>query len=160
LFRTHYFILFFNYFPLLAAESWTIDDVLDWLKFMKLEQYVQIFSDNQIDGSILLDLTLEDLDYLEVTILGHRKTLLRGINDLKQSAASSSSSNKKSSSQQQNDKVIASSLQRSQSANRMMENESGLLSKSVEVKKTHWSQLEPISANAVSTSLAHYVYPD
>jgi hypothetical protein len=108
---------------------------------MKLDQYVKTFSDNQISGSILLDLTLEDLDYLEITVLAHRKTLLRGINDLKQSSAGKKSA--------QGDRLVASSLQRSQSANKMVEGEKQILSKSVEIKKTHWSQLEPLSSKEV-----------
>lgn len=45
---------------------------------------MDIFRENEIDGNNLLDLSLNDLDYLNITILGHRKTILRGIDDLRE----------------------------------------------------------------------------
>jgi hypothetical protein len=38
-----------------------------------LAQYVSIFAANQISGPVLLDISLEDLDYMEIKALGHRK---------------------------------------------------------------------------------------
>lgn len=43
---------------------------------MMLSQYVDVFSANQISGPVLLDISLEDLDYMEVKALGHRKVHL------------------------------------------------------------------------------------
>jgi hypothetical protein len=51
---------------------------------MMLSQYVNVFSINQITGPVLLDISLEDLDYMEVKALGHRKVILKGIEDLRQ----------------------------------------------------------------------------
>ena len=70
-----------------SPDTWSIEDVADWLRSLKLDQYVQAFIDNQINGAILLEFTLEDLDYLQITILAHRKMLLREINDLKQTSS-------------------------------------------------------------------------
>jgi class 3 adenylate cyclase/tetratricopeptide (TPR) repeat protein len=53
-------------------------DVADWLKKLGLGQYAQRFADNDIDASILRDLTDQDLEEIGVT-LGHRKKLLRAI---------------------------------------------------------------------------------
>ena len=50
---------------------------------MQLIQYVSQFEENEINGPILLEISLEDLDYMGVKILGHRKVLLKGIEDLR-----------------------------------------------------------------------------
>ena len=61
------------------VESWNLDEVGGWLESLGFGQYVQVFKTNDITGSILLDLSLEDLDYMEIKILGHRKILLKSI---------------------------------------------------------------------------------
>lgn len=40
---------------------------------MMLEQHASAFAANEISGPILLDISLEDLDYMGVTVLAHRK---------------------------------------------------------------------------------------
>ena len=50
---------------------------------MNLHQYIDAFILNEINGIILLDITLEDLDYMGITALGHRKTILKGAEDLR-----------------------------------------------------------------------------
>lgn len=64
-------------------DAWTVADVRDWLHAVLLGQYAPLFEGNEINGPILLEITLEDLDYMGMTILGHRKVLLRGIEDLR-----------------------------------------------------------------------------
>src|ERR1051326_3961250 len=54
-------------------------DVAQWLRELGLEQYVQAFVDNDIDGSILPELTAEDLIGLGVASIGHRRRLLSAI---------------------------------------------------------------------------------
>jgi class 3 adenylate cyclase len=54
-------------------------DVLGWLRNMGLEQYEAIFRDNDIDASLLLSLTNEDLKEIGVASLGHRRKLLEAI---------------------------------------------------------------------------------
>lgn len=58
---------------MIAIEHWTVNDVGEWLQSMMLSQYVEVFTANQISGPVLLDISLEDLDYMEVKALGHRK---------------------------------------------------------------------------------------
>lgn len=58
---------------IVAVDSWSVSDVGDWLQSMMLSQYVPIFATNQISGPVLLDISLEDLDYMEIKALGHRK---------------------------------------------------------------------------------------
>lgn len=59
--------------------SWTLAQVQHWLARIDLVQYQDVFTQNQIDGKTLAELTLEDLDYLNIKILSHRKKLLREI---------------------------------------------------------------------------------
>src|SRR5207344_3259174 len=53
-------------------------DLAEWLGRHGLGQYVQTFAENNIDYSVLPDLTEYDLEKLGVS-LGHRKKLLRAI---------------------------------------------------------------------------------
>ena len=64
-------------------QKWSVKDVSQWLVTIKLGQYAAQFQENEIDGPILLELSLEDFDYMSVKVLGHRKVLLKGIEDLR-----------------------------------------------------------------------------
>jgi class 3 adenylate cyclase len=57
-----------------------------WLNALGLGQYAQRFADNDIDASILRDLTDEDLEKIGVS-LGHRKRMLRAIAELGDAAS-------------------------------------------------------------------------
>jgi class 3 adenylate cyclase/tetratricopeptide (TPR) repeat protein len=54
-------------------------DLAEWLDGLGLGRYAQTFAENNIEFSILLDLTEDDLTKLGVASLGHRKTLLKAI---------------------------------------------------------------------------------
>jgi class 3 adenylate cyclase/ABC-type lipoprotein export system ATPase subunit len=54
-------------------------DVLVWLRSLGLGQYEAAFRDNEVDDSVLPNLTAEDLKELGVTALGHRRKLLDAI---------------------------------------------------------------------------------
>jgi class 3 adenylate cyclase len=56
--------------------------IADWLQKLGLGQYTQRFVENDIDFSILPDLTDQDLKELGVVSLGHRRQLLRAIAQL------------------------------------------------------------------------------
>jgi class 3 adenylate cyclase/tetratricopeptide (TPR) repeat protein len=56
-------------------------DLAEWLASYGLDQYAQTFAENNIDSSVLPDLTENDLEKLGVS-LGHRKKLLRAIGAL------------------------------------------------------------------------------
>ncbi len=66
------------------ADTWSTPDVGKWLQSLGLGRYVETFDQNEISGAILVDMTAEDLDYLDVKVLAHRKLLLKGITKLKQ----------------------------------------------------------------------------
>jgi class 3 adenylate cyclase/predicted ATPase len=57
-------------------------DIGTWLRGLALEQYEPVFRDNAIDLETLPDLTETDLEKLGV-LLGHRKRILRAIDDLR-----------------------------------------------------------------------------
>src|SRR6201997_4207595 len=54
-------------------------DVAAWLRGLGLEQYAQLFRDNDIDGEILCGMTAEDLKELGISSFGHRRRLLNAI---------------------------------------------------------------------------------
>jgi class 3 adenylate cyclase/predicted ATPase len=58
-------------------------DVTEWLRQLGLEQYAPAFRENGIDGSVLPDLTAEDLKELGVSLVGHRLQLLKAIGVLR-----------------------------------------------------------------------------
>src|SRR5262245_29813137 len=59
--------------------------IVNFLKRVGLEQYAHCFAKNDIDFSILRDLTDADLEKIGVRSVGHRRKLLRAIADLKNS---------------------------------------------------------------------------
>jgi len=64
--------------------TWSIDDVAAWLQDIGLEQLRESFTENEISGSELLDLTMDEIkEDLDVKKLGTRKALWREIQALK-----------------------------------------------------------------------------
>jgi SAM domain (Sterile alpha motif) len=59
-----------------------MQQIADWLEQLGLGQYAQRFAENDINFSILSDLTDQDLEKIGVTSLGHRRQLLRAIPEL------------------------------------------------------------------------------
>lgn len=91
-FRTKglYYFLFdccsiFNktFYICIEVALWSVEDVANWLIYLNIPQHAQSFKANEISGNILLDISLEDLDYMGITVLGHRKLIIRGIEDLR-----------------------------------------------------------------------------
>ena len=56
-----------------------MDEIADWLNRLGMSEYAQRFAENDIDLTILADLTDQDLEKIGVTSLGHRRKLLRAI---------------------------------------------------------------------------------
>ena len=59
-----------------------MQQITDWLEKLGMSEYAQRFADNDIDFSILGDLTDQHLKDLGVASLGHRLKILRAIADL------------------------------------------------------------------------------
>ena len=66
-------------------------DILAWLSDLNLEQYAEIFRENDIDAKVLLNLTSEDLKEIGVLSVGHRRKLLGAITALRLEAGHSGS---------------------------------------------------------------------
>ena len=60
-----------------------MQQITDWLQKLGLGQYAQRFAENEVNFAILPDLTDQDLKDIGVTLLGHRRQLLRAITKLK-----------------------------------------------------------------------------
>ena len=54
-------------------------DIGGWLRSLGLERYEAAFRENEIDDTVLLKLTAEDLKDLGVAVVGHRRRLLDAI---------------------------------------------------------------------------------
>ena len=54
-------------------------DIEGWLRSLGLERYEAAFRENEIDDTVLPNLTAEDLKDLGVSIVGHRRKLLDAI---------------------------------------------------------------------------------
>ena len=65
----------------------TIMDVVVWLRSLGLGKYEAVFRANEIDETVLPNLTAEDLKELGVTALGHRRKLLDAIAALRTDAS-------------------------------------------------------------------------
>src|SRR5262249_53993115 len=59
-----------------------MQQIADWLEKLGLSEYAQRFAENDIDLTILGDLTDQDLEKIGIASLGHRRKLLRAIADL------------------------------------------------------------------------------
>jgi len=62
-------------------------DIVVWLRSLSLGRYEAAFRDNEIDETVLLSLTAEDLKDLGVSVVGHRRKLLDAIAALRTDAS-------------------------------------------------------------------------
>ena len=67
-------------------------DIVVWLRSFGLGRYEAAFRDNEIDETVLPNLTAEDLKDLGVTVVGHRRKLLDAIAALRTDAGARASS--------------------------------------------------------------------
>ena len=58
------------------ANTLTVDGIAEFLKKIKLGHYVQLFTDNYVDGRLLLKLTDEDVKDLGVDNGFHRRKII------------------------------------------------------------------------------------
>jgi hypothetical protein len=61
-------------------------DPTEWLQSLGLERYAAAFRENEIDETVLLSLTAEDLKEIGVGAIGHRRKLLDAIAALRTDA--------------------------------------------------------------------------
>lgn len=115
------------------ADQWSTEDVSSWLLHLGLPQYSATFKSNEISGPVLLDLSLSDLDYLHITILGHRKTILKAVEDIKKSKSLAFVSG--------GGPAVAAPAK-----SVAMRSSDDMDAK----RSTHWSDLEPLSSSVVT----------
>ena len=79
-----FFLTFNNFNKTFIVQDWTSDDVGEWLSIIGLNEYVDNFTKNHINGKILFDLTDKELkEDLEVVSIGHRKNFQKAVAHLK-----------------------------------------------------------------------------
>lgn len=125
------------------AMHWNVDQVQQWLGVLGLEQHIPIFIQNDIIGQVLLDLTPGDLDYMNITTLGHRKLILKGIDQLKAAVNGNKSSSNNS---------INTANNVSGSSNIATDVKISSSSSSPTNKLLHWSQTVPQTNNNSSST--------
>jgi len=105
---------------------------------------------------VLVDITAEDLDYMEIKALGHRKILLKGVDDLRRNGKFTPGA--LGSPQKAPAEILrtTSNPNLGDNSDRLMMSTSMQLpgarkspTEASQVKTTHWSNLEPISNNKV-----------
>ena len=62
-----------------AGRVGAVMDIVVWLRSLGLGQYEAAFRENEIDETVLPNLTAEDLKDLGVGIVGHRRKILDAI---------------------------------------------------------------------------------
>jgi class 3 adenylate cyclase/predicted ATPase len=76
--------------PLAAKKTGrgpSMQRIADWLEKLGMSEYAKRFAENDIDFTILSDLTDQDLEKIGVASLGHRRKLLRAIASLNDTPA-------------------------------------------------------------------------
>jgi class 3 adenylate cyclase len=71
-------------------------DITEWLRGLGLEQYAQAFCDNGIEPRVLPDLTADDLKDIGITMVGHRRILLRAIAALREATPQTGANSERS----------------------------------------------------------------
>jgi hypothetical protein len=66
-----------------AFESWSVEQVCEWLKGIGMEEYTECFRQGNVDGKGLALCTPASLRDLGVQALGVRKEIIRQIRNLK-----------------------------------------------------------------------------
>ena len=62
-------------------------DIVAWLKGLELDRYSQLFLENDVDASVLPQLTADDLTDMGIILVGHRRKLLDAIAALRNARA-------------------------------------------------------------------------
>jgi class 3 adenylate cyclase len=69
-----------------------MQSISEWLQSLDLDQYTQVFADNDIDFGLIGRLSEQDLKELGVSSMGHRKKLLAAIEELDDATIAAASS--------------------------------------------------------------------
>jgi hypothetical protein len=69
--------------PETIISEWTADECADFIASIGLQQYADIFLENEIVGEALIALQHEDLKAMGLNSVGHRLTILKSVYDVK-----------------------------------------------------------------------------
>ncbi|MCJ1250581.1 Adaptor for signal transduction [Trapelia coarctata] len=69
--------------PRTIMTEWRVDDCASFISSLGLQQYCEIFIDNDIVGEALVALRHDELKEMGITSMGHRLTILKGVYDMK-----------------------------------------------------------------------------
>jgi hypothetical protein len=69
--------------PETIISEWTADECADFVASIGLQQYADIFLENEIVGEALIALQHEDLKAMGLNSVGHRLTILKSVFDVK-----------------------------------------------------------------------------
>ncbi|SPO03056.1 related to MAP kinase pathway-interacting Ubc2 [Cephalotrichum gorgonifer] len=69
--------------PETIISEWTADECADFISTIGLEQYSDIFIENEIVGEALIALLHDDLKSMGINSVGHRLTILKSVYDVK-----------------------------------------------------------------------------
>ena len=58
------------------AKTLSIDDIAQFLRQIKLEKYVEMFMENDVDGEMLMTLNQEDLKFIGIVNTFHQKKII------------------------------------------------------------------------------------
>jgi len=64
-------------------KDWNADEVADWLDLLEISETKDLFLENAIGGSELLDLSDADLRSMGIAKVGHRKKILSKVAEMK-----------------------------------------------------------------------------
>jgi len=153
------------------VQAWSTHEVSLWLTALKLDRYIDSFVQNEISGGVLLDVGQDDLDYMRITVLGHRKTLLKEIEKLKRGRSTIVLPQRKKAPVQK--KYVPSPPDSKQRQSSSSSTETSYTKRNYDpspqkksgARKIHWSHAKPISENEVSggtvpVNLADGVYDE
>ncbi|KAG4300587.1 hypothetical protein PCANB_002949 [Pneumocystis canis] len=69
--------------PEKVITSWSVEEVIQWLKYINFSQYEKEFQENNISGDVLIHLDHESLKEIGVLSAGHRLSFLKAIYRIK-----------------------------------------------------------------------------
>ena len=132
------------------VQLWSTHEVSCWLTALKLERYIESFVQNEIAGSVLLDVGQDDLDYMRITVLGHRKTILKEIAKLKRGRSTVVLSEKNTTQKKYVPSPPDSKIINSNGNGMAKRNYDPSPQKKSTARKIHWSHAKPLSQNEVT----------
>ena len=59
-----------------APATWSVEDVVTFLKILKLDSYEALIRDNEVDGAVLVDCDKEDIKALGISDDFHARKLM------------------------------------------------------------------------------------